>query len=73
MGQRGRVARRALGLQSLAPPVRDTGGFALISRKAELRQASPTPVRRVVTTAEPVTSMDVTSADMLADLGGRNP
>jgi MFS superfamily sulfate permease-like transporter len=29
---------------------------------------SPTPVRRVVITAEPVTSIDVTSADMLADL-----
>jgi MFS superfamily sulfate permease-like transporter len=30
--------------------------------------ASPTPVRRIVITAEPVTSVDVTSADMLADL-----
>jgi high affinity sulfate transporter 1 len=30
--------------------------------------ASPMPVRRVVVTAEPVTSIDVTSADMLADL-----
>lgn len=29
---------------------------------------SPTPVRRVVVTAEPVTSIDVTSADMLAEL-----
>jgi high affinity sulfate transporter 1 len=29
---------------------------------------SPTPVRRVVVTAEPVTSVDVTSADMLAEL-----
>ncbi|WP_397453609.1 SulP family inorganic anion transporter [Pseudomonas sp. NA-150] len=29
---------------------------------------SPTPVRRVVITAEPVTSVDVTSADMLAEL-----
>ncbi|MEG1040167.1 MAG: sulfate permease [Pseudomonas sp.] len=31
--------------------------------------ASPTPVRRVVITAEPVTSVDVTSADMLIELG----
>src|SRR5262249_16915566 len=30
--------------------------------------ASPTPVRRVVVAAEPVTSVDVTSADMLAQL-----
>src|SRR5262249_24238615 len=30
--------------------------------------ASPTPVRRVIVTAEPVTSVDVTSADMLAEL-----
>jgi MFS superfamily sulfate permease-like transporter len=29
---------------------------------------SPTPVRRVVVAAEPVTSVDVTSADMLAEL-----
>ncbi|WP_256659548.1 SulP family inorganic anion transporter [Pseudomonas sp. H9] len=31
--------------------------------------ASPTTVRRVVITAEPVTSVDVTSADMLIELG----
>ena len=30
--------------------------------------ASPTPVRWLVVTAEPVTSVDVTSADMLAEL-----
>ena len=30
--------------------------------------ASPTPVRRIIVTAEPVTSIDVTSADMLAEL-----
>ncbi|MDQ8037142.1 MAG: SulP family inorganic anion transporter [Pedobacter sp.] len=29
---------------------------------------SPTPVKRIVVTAEPVTSVDVTSADMLAEL-----
>jgi len=30
--------------------------------------ASPTPVRRVLVAAEPVTGVDVTSADMLAEL-----
>jgi MFS superfamily sulfate permease-like transporter len=30
--------------------------------------SSPTPTRRIVVTAEPVTSIDVTSADVLADL-----
>ena len=30
--------------------------------------ASPTPVRRLIVAAEPVTSVDVTSADMLAEL-----
>jgi MFS superfamily sulfate permease-like transporter len=30
--------------------------------------AAPTPVRWLVVTAEPVTSVDVTSADMLAEL-----
>jgi MFS superfamily sulfate permease-like transporter len=29
---------------------------------------SPTPVQRIIVTAEPVTSIDVTSADMLAEL-----
>src|SRR6059058_1011692 len=29
---------------------------------------SPSPVRRIIVTAEPVTSIDVTSADMLAEL-----
>src|SRR5262249_31062626 len=29
---------------------------------------SPTPVRRIIVTAEPVTSIDVTSADMVAEL-----
>ena len=29
---------------------------------------SPTEVRRIIVTAEPVTSIDVTSADMLAEL-----
>ncbi|WDY57299.1 SulP family inorganic anion transporter [Pseudomonas sp. PSKL.D1] len=31
-------------------------------------ESSPTPVQRVVIAAEPVTSVDITSADMLADL-----
>jgi MFS superfamily sulfate permease-like transporter len=34
----------------------------------EAVEASPTPVRRVVVAAEPVTSVDVTSADMLREL-----
>ncbi|HEY6610406.1 MAG TPA: SulP family inorganic anion transporter, partial [Pseudomonas sp.] len=34
----------------------------------EAIEESPTPVRRVVVAAEPVTSIDVTSADMLAEL-----
>jgi high affinity sulfate transporter 1 len=37
-------------------------------RILEAVAASPTPVRWVVVTAEPVTSVDVTSADMLVDL-----
>jgi high affinity sulfate transporter 1 len=31
---------------------------------------SPTPVRRIVVTAEPITSVDVTAADALAELAG---
>ena len=38
------------------------------TRVLEAVAASPTPVRRVVITAEPVTSVDVTSADVLAEL-----
>jgi len=37
-------------------------------RLLEAIAESPTPVRRIVVTAEPVTSVDVTSADMLAEL-----
>ena len=37
-------------------------------RVLEAVAASPTPVRRVIVAAEPVTSVDVTSADMLAEL-----
>jgi high affinity sulfate transporter 1 len=37
-------------------------------RVLEAVAASPMPVRRVVVAAEPVTSVDVTSADMLVDL-----
>ncbi len=38
------------------------------TRLLEAVAESPTPVRRVIVTAEPVTSVDVTSADMLAEL-----
>jgi high affinity sulfate transporter 1 len=38
------------------------------ARVLEAVATSPTPVRRVVVTAEPVTSIDVTSADVLAEL-----
>ena len=37
-------------------------------RVLEAVAQSPTPVRRIVVAAEPVTSIDVTSADMLAEL-----
>jgi high affinity sulfate transporter 1 len=37
-------------------------------RVLEAVENSPTPVRRVVVTAEPVTSVDLTSADMLLEL-----
>ena len=37
-------------------------------RVHEAIEQSPTPVRRIVISAEPVTSVDVTSADVLADL-----
>jgi high affinity sulfate transporter 1 len=38
------------------------------ARVLEAVGGSPTPVRRLIVTAEPVTSIDVTSADMLAEL-----
>jgi MFS superfamily sulfate permease-like transporter len=52
------------------------GGAPLFFANAELFQdrvlqavaASPTPVRRVVVAAEPFTSIDVTSADVLAEI-----
>jgi high affinity sulfate transporter 1 len=37
-------------------------------RVLEAVAGSPTPVRRIIVAAEPVTSVDVTSADMLAEL-----
>jgi MFS superfamily sulfate permease-like transporter len=37
-------------------------------RMLEAIAGSPTQVRRIIVTAEPVTSIDVTSADMLAEL-----
>jgi len=38
------------------------------ARVQDAVRASPTPVRRLVVAAEPVTSVDITSADMLAEL-----
>ena len=38
------------------------------TRALDAVAASPTPVRRLVVAAEPVTSVDVTAADMLAEL-----
>ena len=38
------------------------------TRVLEAVANSPTPVRRIVVTAEPVTSVDVTSADVLVEL-----
>jgi high affinity sulfate transporter 1 len=38
------------------------------NRLLDAAAASPTPARRVVVAAEPVTSVDVTSSDMLSDL-----
>jgi MFS superfamily sulfate permease-like transporter len=40
-------------------------------RVLEAVAQSPTPVRRIIVAAEPVTSIDVTSADMLAELEQR--
>ena len=40
-------------------------------RVLEAVAGSPTPVRRVVVTAEPITSVDVTSADMLLELAAK--
>jgi high affinity sulfate transporter 1 len=37
-------------------------------RVLEVIMASPSPVRRIIVAAEPVTSVDVTSADMIAEL-----
>ena len=37
-------------------------------RVLEAVESSPTPVRRIIVAAEPVTSVDVTSADVLAEL-----
>ena len=41
------------------------------SRVRDAVRASPTPVKRLVVAAEPVTSVDITSADMLAELDER--
>jgi high affinity sulfate transporter 1 len=42
-----------------------------LGRVLEAVAASPTRVRRVIVTAEPITSVDVTSADMLLDLSSK--
>jgi high affinity sulfate transporter 1 len=42
-----------------------------LERVLEAVAASPTRVRRVIVTAEPITSVDVTSADMLLDLSSK--
>jgi len=39
-----------------------------MARVLEAVASSPTPVRRLIVTAEPITSVDVTSADMLLEL-----
>jgi MFS superfamily sulfate permease-like transporter len=41
------------------------------ARVRDAVRASPTPVKRLVVAAEPVTSVDITSADMLAELDER--
>ena len=42
-----------------------------LGRVLQAVAASPTRVRRVIVTAEPITSVDVTSADMLLDLSSK--
>jgi high affinity sulfate transporter 1 len=49
-------------------PLFFANGELFHQRVLEAVAQSPTPVRRIVVTAEPVTSIDVTSADMLAEL-----
>jgi MFS superfamily sulfate permease-like transporter len=42
-----------------------------LARVLEAVADSPTPVQQVIVAAEPITSVDVTSADMLLDLAGK--
>jgi len=42
-----------------------------MARVLEAVASSPTPVRRLIVTAEPITSVDVTSADMLLELAAQ--
>jgi high affinity sulfate transporter 1 len=49
-------------------PLFFANGELFHQRLLEAVAQSPTPVKRIVVTAEPVTSIDVTSADMLAEL-----
>jgi high affinity sulfate transporter 1 len=49
-------------------PLFFANGELFHQRVLEAVEQSPTPVRRIIVAAEPVTSIDVTSADMLAEL-----
>jgi len=63
-------ARRVPGLVLFrwAAPLFFANAELFHQRILEAIAESPTPVRRIIITAEPVTSIDVTSADMLAEL-----
>jgi len=63
-------ARRVPGLVLFrwAAPIFFANAELFRQRLLEAVAASPTPVRRVVVTAEPVTGVDLTSADMLSEL-----
>jgi high affinity sulfate transporter 1 len=64
------AARRVPGLVLFrwAAPLFFANAELFHQRILEAIAESPTPVRRIIVTAEPVTSIDVTSADMLAEL-----
>lgn len=63
-------ARRVPGLVLFrwAAPLFFANAELFHQRVLEAIAESPTPVRRIIVTAEPVTSIDVTAADMLAEL-----
>ncbi|MCC6211904.1 MAG: sulfate permease [Burkholderiales bacterium] len=66
-------ARRIPGLVMLRwdAPLFFANAELFLDRVLAVAAASPTPARRVVVAAEPVTSVDVTAADMLAELHER--